>query len=817
MKIPVPEHWKQLWESWDLRGFIILSLSLQAFLILFAPLRKRTPNNWILMPLWSAYLLADWAANFAVGLISSSQGNNSGPVNNGDLLAFWAPFFLVHLGGPDTITAFALEDNELWLRHLLGLIFQCVAALYIFFQTLPNKLWIPTMLMFIAGVIKYSERTRSLYLASLGSFRDSMLMEPDAGPDYAKLMDEYFSKKESKLPTRIVMIPEPDRVIKAATADKVADLTDLQVVQHAYRFFNTFKGLIVDLIFSFRERNQSRDFFLKRNAEDAFKVIEVELNFIYEVLYTKVSVVHCIFGYICRFISFCSVVVALVLFYSEDKQGFHRSDVKITYALLLGAMALDIIALFMLIFSDWTIIAFSESPEVNSQHKSFVDKILSFLLEVKRGKWFEDSSRPTKVLHRRWCESVSKYNLIYYCLHQRSKMKENIIGYLGLTNFLDGQKYVQRETFTKELRDFIFKELKMKSEMADDLETSKEISSARGDWILRIKDRGNLLPYIVDVDYDESLLLWHIATELCYNDDTTDEGNADKNTGADKSSPQCCCLHLPKKITGAGNAGEGNAGQGNTGNNTGEGNDSKKYREFSKLLSDYMLYLLVMQPTMMSAVAGIGQIRFRDTCAETKKFFKRKRSEQGQEQSRAFPNIKNFFRRRKSEQGKEQELARVFPNMKKFLRRRKSEQEQQQTRAPPNIFTVKKFFCTDKSKEVEEQRRACKSILDVNTEVKPVTVKGDRSKSVLFDACMLAKELKKLDEKGKDKWETISGVWVELLSYAASHCRPNTHAQQLSRGGELITLIWLLMAHLGLGDQFQISEGHARAKLIVRK
>ena len=34
-----------------------------------------------------------------------------------------------------------------------------------------------------------------------------------------------------------------------------------------------------------------------------------------------------------------------------------------------------------------------------------------------------------------------------------------------------------------------------------------------------------------------------------------------------------------------------------------------------------MMYLLVLQPKMMSAVAGIGQIRICDTAAETKKFF----------------------------------------------------------------------------------------------------------------------------------------------------------------------------------------------------
>ncbi|XP_059659006.1 uncharacterized protein LOC132305375 [Cornus florida] len=379
--------WKQLWDVWDLRVFIILGLLLQTFLTFFAPLRKRTSSNWIIMPPWSAYWLADWAANFAVGLISKSNNNStSGAVKNGDLQAFWATFFLVHLGGPDTITAFALEDNELWLRHLLALIVQCLAALYVFFQTLPsNKLWIPTILVFVAGIIKYSERTRSLYLASLGILRDSRRR----GSSYPKFEEEEYNSK-------IVVPTWMKLMFDDAAGEAEGVLTELVVMKHTYYFFNISKGLIVNSILSFSQRYESRNIFT-RSAEDAFRMIELELNLIYEFLYTKVSVVHSKLGYICRFVSFISVLVALVLFYFENKQGFHSFDVGISYVLLLGAIVLDIIAIVMLIFSNWTIIALIMSTNllcVSSDDKSFSAKFLNFLLAVKRGRRIADSAKP---------------------------------------------------------------------------------------------------------------------------------------------------------------------------------------------------------------------------------------------------------------------------------------------------------------------------------------------------------------------------------------------------------------------------------------
>ena len=119
-------------------------------------------------------------------------------------------------------------------------------------------------------------------------------------------------------------------------------------------------------------------------------------------------------------------------------------------------------------------------------------------------------------------------------------------------------------------------------------------------------------------------------------------------------------------------------------------------------------------------------------------------------------------------------------------------------------------FFSQRQREPGKLRNDCQRILDVDTSLKPAHVKGNLSKSALFDASKLAKELKKL---GPQKWEVMSKVWVELLSYAASRSRGNAHVQQLSKGGELLTFVWLLMAQFGLRDSWV--ETRIRTRLIV--
>ncbi|CAN8272717.1 unnamed protein product [Cochlearia groenlandica] len=696
----IPKPIKDIWDAWSIRTTLIFSLSLQTFLIFFAPQRKRTSRKLFLSLIWSAYLLADWAANFAAGQISDSQGDDpepGEPLKKAELLAFWLPFLLLHLGGPDTITALALEDNELWLRHLLGLGFQAVATVYVLLQSLPNALMTPMLFVFAAGIIKYIERTLALYLASLDKFKDSMIQRPDPGPNYAKLMEEYASKKAMNIPTRIIKIDEAEKDPKASLQVRpLRDFTNLDILQYAYKYFNIFKGLVVDLIFTFKERAESKRFFGELNPVEALRILEVELNFIYEALFTKAEILHNRIGILFRFIALGCLAAALRIFQYKKKNDYDGFDVSLTYALLIGGIALDSIALIMFCLSDWTFVRVSSL--IDKMHKRISHKVNA----VSRTHHF---ARIT--IHPFYFGFLSRIP------HFIKSVWAFLSEFFDISDTLDKIRktmYVHGEPMTKQLWELMFEELKNKSKFGDSPENARKISLARGEWTLRDTlpedaDREKLIEHVTNVDYDQSILMWHIATELCYQSSDTISKDYDE------------CTHYSN-------------------------------REFSKIISDYMMYLMILQPGLMSEVAGIGKIRFRDTLAEAEKFFERRQIE----------NKGNL-------------------------------------------------------------KLATETLLDVKSDITdPMSVKGDRSKSVLFDACRLAKDLMLLEERfGKNKWEILSKVWVELLCHAACHCDPTAHVEQLSRGGELINFVWLLMAHFGLTDQFQINKGDARAKLIIGK
>ncbi|XP_010068533.2 uncharacterized protein LOC104455440 [Eucalyptus grandis] len=701
-----------LWNQWNIRGFVILSLFVQIVLVLFGPFRKKTTNHHIIFLLWLAYLMADSVAIYTIGLISHNQGYSSTHMAkvDGALQAFWVSFLLLHLGGPDTITAFSMEDSLLWQRHLLNLIFQISATIYVFAQIFPtNKsLVLPTMLVFLAGVIKNAERILALYFSSLPRLREWALSQTSS------------SKGTSSSEGAYKNLVQELNVQLGGNSNKEATLAESIVVKHADCFLQILKVFLADFIFKRQEREISREYFCKVSAMDALRVLSVELHFIYEVLHTKAFAIHSNWGYIFRLIAFTNVVIAFVLFNRVKKHRLKEPDVEITYLLLFGGIALDAIALFMLVFSDWMVVKIKRCNTRSSKLDSLLHKLVSTTDYLRKPRFTPCEAKPnanstytvldTPLIFQRWSESISACNLlsevvkgsprkiykrrcwgivtfskickfsscmaqkIIFCFLQASGTiaRGRCLRYIAkkfskkpLLVVPANVKYVSKNPFIKELWIFIFTEVKRKSENANNQEEVKKIFEARGDRFIRSRPRGiscgSLAKHVTDATYDSSIIRWHVATEIWYNKESS-------TTQHDK-------------------------------------------REFSKILSDYMLYLLFNQPNVMSDVAGIAKI------------------------------------------------------------------------TSNHVLTQLGVFCKLDEMKAKQLCEEC------FTKVPKL-----HQRTELQEAVHLAQEIEKLRD---GKWEVISGVWVEMLSYAASHIKGEAHIQVLSKGGELLAFVWLLMAHFG--------------------
>ncbi|RYQ88756.1 hypothetical protein Ahy_B09g095760 [Arachis hypogaea] len=641
----------------------------------------------------------DWLATISLGVISSkvTEQNSDSVAPKQVVMALWAPLLLLHLGGPDTITAYSMEDNQLWPRKLITFGFQVMVAIYILIRawtpnTDLNVLAIPIL---IAGIVKIGERIWGLRSASNQRFKESLFPEPDPGPNYARYMESYMAASREGFSVNVESLIESPYVgdqTHAAAEGNIIPLPETdtfggtQVVTTADKFLKTFKRLFADLILTVHDVLESRLSLQNAKSEQVFEVMEVELGFMYDLFYTKAKLVYSSIGVFFRFLTLSCSVSVLCAFYVMEKSPYPKAELIITYVLLYGSVFLELYSIFSLFFSDWTKLLLSK-------HKN---RVASLLISAVSKLQFGENNK--------WSGRIGQFNLISFCL----KAKRERCGVLYKISrhkfclkcrnaFKNGvaKCCVAQMIQDDDLKNIIFQHLRTKIELVakeikDEMKVANEIKkfcNHRGGQVLQTLDDDDVR-WSVEKEFDKSVLLWHIATELCYISDTGD-------------------------LTGKPN-----------------------YKKASKLLSDYMLHLLVMSPFMLPN--GIGEIRFQDTCAEAIEFFKERRS-------------------------------------------------------------------------IQNMNKACKKLLKICKESKkvpPSQVKGDKSKSLFFEGCMLATLIRELKEK-KDwrenqMWKVISEVWVEMLAYAACHCNGIHHAQQLRRGGELLTHVWLLMAHLGMTDQFQI-------------
>ncbi|WVZ95126.1 hypothetical protein U9M48_040927, partial [Paspalum notatum var. saurae] len=102
------------------------SFVLQIFLLLTENLRHQRINVLLKVLIWLPYVGADFVTVYALGFFIDLLAF-------GDTLPFlWVPFLILHLSGQDSTTAYSIENNNLWIRHLVNLVIQMTLPLYVF-------------------------------------------------------------------------------------------------------------------------------------------------------------------------------------------------------------------------------------------------------------------------------------------------------------------------------------------------------------------------------------------------------------------------------------------------------------------------------------------------------------------------------------------------------------------------------------------------------------------------------------------------------------------------------------------------------------
>ncbi|KAI4974240.1 hypothetical protein ZWY2020_047520 [Hordeum vulgare] len=725
----------KLVNDWVVRSLVLLSLATHLVLVLLAGVRRRRATGFGTALLWFSYQVAGWAAtrsmsHLMLGIVTSSQQH---------LHAFWTPFLLMHIALPDNISAYSVEDNALSSRALAlapAQVAGAILALCKHFVVVHDAgaLRPAAYLMFTLGIAKYIESVWALRQGNLGTIRRSI--------------------KKMK----------PDELSAEEHEGHGFKLNNEQALLLAHDLLYVSKGAFADYSFSLKPVEPDaaiqavRAFSRSQGWEDMCKVVEMELSLMYDVMYTKAAVGHTWPGYCIRLASPLFTAAALLLFWSDNKDGQSSADVIVTYSLLIVTLVLDVGWLLRSLGSTWTCAFLKHSPYwlLGCSHRLI--RSLGFMAV----KYHLTS-------YRMWSSSgtIGQYNLLREsCRRRRGGTTMNISSRLVKMvatedNWMEYQYgYSKGIALLPFVRDLLFQGIweilkktfqppaqKVYGEVTAQVSVDPDPAGALGEspppgpppsaeaakveadlhaGQIAHSELGDALD--IGPEFQEVVLRWHIATDIFL-------------------------LCRPSSTT--------NSGRG-----------SYKYVKAIQELSNYMMFLVAVRPGMLP---GLYLLSMHDATREA---------------------LDKICCGLHAMPDHERTCCTCSPRDEMHF---------------AEILKAMEPIEGSTSLILSEGRLYAKLMLSrVNANEMDPNDKTDIKKPIA--------QLKKLmpdlwwsEEDGVGDWslpmqdmleqhmlEHILGAWVRLLLHASTRCSRGSHAKQLGRGGDLTTVVWMLADHAAL-------------------
>ncbi|GJN12050.1 hypothetical protein PR202_ga30294 [Eleusine coracana subsp. coracana] len=521
-----------LWNRWGIQIVLLLSLGLQVLLHPLAGVRRRRASSVPRGLLWLAYQMANFIAIYAMGHLTFMN-----PARENRLTAFWAPFLLLHQGGPDSIGAYALQDSQLWLRHLKLLIVQALATVYVVYKHLPKGnsfLQLAAWLMSALGIAKYVERVMALKRGNMDSIQSSLKKQPVGKHHHLHHLGQGLVEKH------IINDDEESHLL------------------HAHQLFHISKRATVD---SWLEKDPEQNTLemLKALRNKDYKGMwtfaEMVMSLVYDILYTKAAVIHTWPGYIMRLTFSLAAPASFLLFHFSGKAGHSKVDVAITYTLLAGAFLMEITSLFGALGSTWAYAFLNTTRWSWLRYAALCsgrwDQLHRLVMTVKGGAGGDISSR-------RWSGKMGQYNMLHFSSRQRRAyrpMLGRLVATFGFEEFWNRKHYSKTVDISDDLKKGLFEYIQRTTNTG--LNTHGVIRKSWGQEALegedqdlyeRIKKNRNL-----GVEFQEGIIIWHIGTDIFLtkrNRDASDEVDLVKSIRALSNYMMFLLVDRPNMLPG---------------------------------------------------------------------------------------------------------------------------------------------------------------------------------------------------------------------------------------------------------------------------
>ncbi|GLJ19053.1 hypothetical protein SUGI_0342000 [Cryptomeria japonica] len=741
---------------------------LQLVLIVLGPRRYHSSNAIFRFVLWGAYISADAVSICALGSMMHSARSG--------IYGIWAPLLLLHLGAPDAITAYSMADNELWLRHAFIMVYQVAAAVYVMYSSaLKGHALASAILLLVAGAIKYGEKPLALWFSSFPQiFRsclpiskymkngnvvescryivmgEGQLQRARANEKNSSSLGGGVKQTEGSLETSSVEegTKKAEVSIEASSHEEgrriitIEDIKSAKIKERnynlclAYALFKMYKRRFASLDFDEVGVPETRAFWLKFSGKEAFRIVELELKFMYDELFSKwKEVTFSSFLTVLRLVN-CILMGASVFLIWREKQ--HREAQRtVTYVVISVALVAEVFQFFRIMISDWTMVrlvcahveAFKHplSQSTLNWCKICMLKVLE-IAELVLGK--------VQNVVRRDTFEIRQHCLIGTCLG-KSRFVWKMAGFFPkfnrhIVSVYIKVRHIHKVSVQDELKDFIFDILKQKISLQNDIEKCRRNIYMFEEDEFGIFKEGSY-------NLEEVILRLHVTTTMLDMKRALLEQIEDENV------------------------------------------------RLSRVLSRYCSYLLLSRPNLLPLhpeKARIVYMQHVERIVEMHESLLRPSGKRSQ-----------YHYMEPISKEVNNALAEAIGIPLELLGKEENEEER------------KRGYV--KWKRNQEEKREKK---DKEKRISTRDEDMEEARIIGYEEWK-RKEEENRKKKDEERWTLLAEYWGRLVIYMAVYNKTSSHAECMADGGEFLSQVWVLLGHMGCGDQ---SEAAVKLKVEAR-